>query len=427
MPGGRQPVFARDPAPRIGLAHLKPALLWINQFAVLPQDGGGTRHFELGRELARRGWTVTLFASDFHLHKRGYTRRRDAASKAPVVEVLDGVNIQWLWAAPYEVNNWRRAWNWLTFAGSVRRAGTALPRPDVVIGSSPQLFGARAGAAVAAAHRAPFVFEVRDLWPESLLAAGGAPGVAYRVMDRVAARLYAGANRIIVLARGTGEYLERKKGVPAEKIVHVPNGVDVDAVQPRATESSSSRPFTLIYAGAHGPANGLEAVLEAAEQPGIRDSVRFVLVGDGPAKADLQRQAASRALDNVEFRPPIGKDRLVSMFHEADAGLMLLRDAELFSFAVSPNKLFDYTAAALPVVCNVRGEVAQMVASAGAGVQARDSSGRALAAAIADLRQRPAAERAAMGRSGRAWVEREHSRGVLAERLDAALRELIDR
>jgi glycosyltransferase involved in cell wall biosynthesis len=424
---GQPPACARDQTERIRLGLVKPALLWINQFAVLPRDGGGTRHFELGRELVRRGWAVTLFASDFHLHKRGYTRRRDASARAPVVETLDGVDIHWLWAAPYEVNNWRRAWNWLTFARSVRGAGRALERPDVVIGSSPQLFGARAAAAVAATHRTPFVFEVRDLWPESLLAAGGAPGIAYRVMDRVAGNLYAAANRIIVLARGTGDYLEQKKGVSGTKIVHIPNGVDVDAVQPRDGVASPSRPFTLIYAGAHGPANGLHAVLEAAEQPAIRGGVRFVLVGDGPAKADLQQRAASRGLDNVEFRPSVGKEQLVSMFHDADAGLMLLRDAELFSFAVSPNKLFDYTAAALPVICNVRGEVAQMVKSAGAGVQARDSSGIALAEAIADLLRRPAVEREAMGRSGREWVEREHSRSVLGQRMDRMLRELLQR
>lgn len=404
-----------------------PSLVWINQFAATPRDGGGTRHLELGRELVRRGWSVTIFASDFHLHSRGYTRRTAAAFTDPVVEAVDGVQIEWLWAAPYAINNWRRGWNWLTFARSVRRAGSRLPRPDVVIGSSPQLFAARAALSVAKAHRAAFVFEVRDLWPESLLAAGGTPGVAYHVMDRVASTLYAVAERVIVLARGTGEYLVRQKGVGCDKIVHVPNGVDIDSVRPRPAHANGNRPFTLIYAGAHGPANGLDALLDAAALERPRGDIRFVLVGDGPAKAELQRRAASLGLDNVEFAEPVAKDRLVCMLQAADAGLMLLRDAELFSFAVSPNKLFDYTAAGLPVVCNVPGEVASMLAAAGAGVQARDTSGVALAEAIAELRRRPAAEREAMGRRGRTWVEREHSRTVLGERVDAMLRELVHR
>jgi glycosyltransferase involved in cell wall biosynthesis len=112
---------------------------------------------------------------------------------------------------------------------------------------------------------------------------------------------------------------------------------------------------------------------------------------------------------------------------EADAGLMVLRDAELFSFGVSPNKLFDYLGAGLPVVCNVPGEVAELARASGAGVQAADASAGALADAVARLAGEGAEARAAMGQAGREWVAREHGREVLAERLDAALRPLLGR
>ncbi len=399
-----------------------PSLLWINHFAIPPSEGGGTRHFELGRELVRRGWRVRIAASDFHLATRRYTRRAGPDERAPLAEVVDGVEFDWLWAAPYRGNDWRRALNWLTFARGVGRLRDGF-RPDVVIGSSPHLFAAWAGARLARRVGVPFVLEVRDLWPETLAAVGGWGGPAYHALDRLARHLYRRADRVVVLARGTGRYLAGERGVPEERIVFVPNGVDPAAFAAAARPARQG--LTLVYAGAHGPANGLEAVLDAAALLRGRGEVRFLLVGDGPAKPDLVRRAAELGLASVEFRDPVPKREMSAVLAEADAGLMVLRDTPLFSFGVSPNKLFDYLAAGLPVVCNVPGEVAEMARASGAGVQAADASGAALAEAALRLAALPPEERAAMGRAGREWVAREHGREVLAERLDAALRALL--
>lgn len=401
-----------------------PSLVWINQFALLPGDGGGTRHFELGRELVGMGWRVTILACDLHLHAREYTRRTDPDDRATKIEMKDGVEMRWLWAASYKRNDWERAWNWVTFNRSVvREIGALKEPPDIVIGSSPQLFAATAARTAARRARVPFVFEVRDLWPESLTAAGGSRGPAYFYLQQVANGLYRDADRILVLARGTGRYLV-ERGIPEQKIVHVPNGVDVNAVRPAAAgQSSRQRPLTLIYAGAHGPANGLDAVLEAAEILG--DNVQFQLVGDGPAKAQLREQAARRGLKNVEFIDPISKFELVGLLNRADAGLMVLKGASLFSFGVSPNKLFDYLAAGLPVVCNVSGEVADMLSRSKAGIQVENPTGRALAEGVRELQALSSDERQAMGQAGRHWVEVEHSRGVLGQRLDSILRSLL--
>jgi glycosyltransferase involved in cell wall biosynthesis len=407
-----------------------PALIWVNQFALLPGDGGGTRHFELGRELVNKGWRVSILASDFHLHARKYTRRARPTDHRTKCELQDGVELRWLWASAYEFNDWRRAMNWLTFYRSViRELGSLGQPPDVVIGSSPQLFAASAARRLARKARVPFVFEVRDLWPESLVAAGGSRGPAYWFLDRVAAGLYRDADRVLVLARGTREYLVQR-GVADSKIVHVPNGVDIDAIQPMAEPRGrdadlDAGPFTLIYAGAHGPANGLDRVLDAAEILGAAANVRFVLVGDGPSKPALRQDAARRGLAHVEFHDAVSKYELPALLNASDAGLMVLRESPLFSFGVSPNKLFDYLAAGLPVICNVPGELAQMVERAGAGVQVVSTSGSALADGIRALASLSVAQRQRMGRAGRGWVEREHSRQVLGQRLNAFLSELV--
>jgi glycosyltransferase involved in cell wall biosynthesis len=401
-----------------------PSLLWINHFAVSPSDGGGTRHFELSRELTVRDWRVTIAATDFHLQTRTYTRRPGPAFRAPVPEQLDGVDFLWLWSAPYTRNDWRRGWNWISFGQSLSRWHPEGAAADVVIGSSPQLFAALAGARMASRLGVPFVLEVRDLWPESLLAVGGRKGLAYHAFGAMARYLYRRADRIVVLARGSADHIARY-GVDAKKLVYVPNGVDLNAFTRRPEGSADS--FTLVYAGAHGPANGLDAVLDAAELLRNDPRVRFLFVGDGPAKSSLREDAARRNLTNIEFRDPVAKSNIPALFASADAGLMVLRDSPLFAYGVSPNKLFDYFGAALPVVCNVPGDVAGMVAEAGAGEQAADSSGAALADAIRRLVARSPEERARMGLAGRAWVAREHSRPVLAERLDGMLRELIAR
>lgn len=398
------------------------SLLWINHFAVTPRDGGGTRHFEMGRALVERGWDVAVAACDFHLHQRRYTRRPEAEVRSVLREVIDGVSFHWLWAAPYQRNNWRRGWNWLSFARSVTAWEPEGGRPDLVIGSSPHLFAALAGSRLARRWNVPFVLEVRDLWPESLLAAGGRKGPAYYVLDRIARHLYARADRILCLARGAQQYLA-EHGVDPAKIEYVPNGVDSGAFA--AVERPARDTLTLVYAGAHGPANGLATVLAAAERLRGEAGIRFLLVGDGPAKPGLVASARARGLSNVEFRDPVPKAQVPALLAEANAGLMVLRDTPLFSFGVSPNKLFDYFGAALPVVCNVPGEVAGMVRDAGGGEQAADSSAEALEGAIRRLAARAPAERVEMGRAGRAWVRREHDRGILSDRLDQILQEVV--
>jgi glycosyltransferase involved in cell wall biosynthesis len=398
-------------------------LLWINHFAVAPSDGGGTRHYDLAQAMAPHGWRVTIAASDFHLHTRGYTRRPTPHSRAAIPERVGDVEFLWLWAAPYTGNDWRRARNWLSFSRSLARYAPNGSRPDVIIGSSPHLFAALAALRMARRLRVPFVLEVRDLWPESIVAAGGRRGPAYHALGSLARYLYARADRIIVLARGTGDHLTGL-GVDPARIVYVPNGADPMPAARRQPRTGT--PFTLVYAGAHGPANGLDTVLDAAAL--LRDHpVRILLVGDGPSKAALVERAARDGLPNVEFRDPVPKTAMPALLASADAGLMVLRDAPLFAFGVSPNKLFDYLAAGLPVVCNVPGDVATMLLDASAGEQTADASPRALANAILRLAQRSPDALRAMGDAGRSWVGREHGRPVLAQRLDAALRALVTR
>ncbi|MGQ0715196.1 MAG: glycosyltransferase family 4 protein [Gemmatimonadaceae bacterium] len=398
-----------------------PHLLIVNHFALAPDMGGGTRHVELGRELVRRGWRVTIAGSDFHVLERTYVRRQGPDDKRVIDETVDGVRMRWLWSSPYARNDGKRIANWLSFARSVVRSRWSEESPDVILGSSPQLFAALAAWRVARRLGVPFVLEIRDLWPESLGVAGRRRGPGYWGLWLLARFLYRRATRIVVLSRGVQQYLQRL-GVEPTRIVYVPNGADLAAFTARPAPAGDV--LRLVYAGAHGPANGLDVVLEAAALMRDEPRVRFLLVGDGPAKQALVAEARARALTNVEFLDPIPKARIPDLLGSCDAGLMVLKDLPLFAFGVSPNKLFDYWGAGLPVICNVSGEVAGWVREANGGVQAADGTAEALTDAIRSVTSMSAERRAELGASGRDWVRREHDRPVLAARLDAAVRPL---
>ena len=392
---------------------------WVNQYAVTPDQPGGTRHHEMAAALRDRGYDVRIVASDLNLTTRAYSRRRDAEDRRAIAEDVAGVPFTWLPAGRYDRNDWRRALSMATFAWHVLLfLLRTVRRGDVVIGSSPQLLAAGAARVAALLRRGRFVLEVRDLWPESLTGVSGKSSPMAIILRIIADALYRTSRAIVILAEGSREPIVRHGGRPT-RIVFVPNGVDVEAFAATTAELPPDLSWvdeqpTFVYAGAHGPANGLDLVLEAAERLQHRgqDQLRILLVGDGPAKADLQRDAGRRALTNVVFRDPVPKQVIPAILQRCAGGLMVLKDVELFHYGVSPNKLFDYLACDLPVVTNVPGDVARTVEDAQAGIVVPPGDPEALADAMVAI----AAGEAASG-SGARYVKEHRDRRLLADRL----------
>lgn len=389
-------------------------LYWVNQFAVAPDQPGGTRHFEMSRELVRQGMPTTVVASDLSYTARRYLRRDGVGDRRHIDETIDDVDFAWLPAGNYESNDWRRALSMVIFSAHaflfLMRA--KMPKGSVIIGSSPHLLAAAAARMAAALRRRPFVLEVRDLWPESLEVGGEKPGLLHRALRLVADVLYRTSRTIIVLAAGNaGPIADR--GVPADRISYVPNGVDPAdfvAAKPTSVPRLPSGRSAFVYAGAHGPANGLETVLDAAAELKRRgdERIQVVLIGDGPVKAALVADAAERQLTNVSFVDPVAKASIPGILKAACGGIMPLADVELFSFGVSPNKLFDYLSAGLPVVNNVPGDVARMVDESRAGINVPPADPAAMAEAMQRIVDGETFD------SGLAWIELHHDRVKLA-------------
>ena len=296
----------------------------------------------------------------------------------------------------------------------------------MVIGSSVHPFAAVAGALLARRYKVPFVFEVRDLWPQTLVDMGrlrdDAP--ATWVLRRLERWLYRRAARTVVLLPQAWQYIV-PLGIAKERVVWIPNGVDL-SLFPRAAPATQSQDgvFTLMYFGAHGQANGLDNVLQAMarlRQMPAGQHIRLRLIGDGPLKPALVAQAEALGLRNVVFEPPVPKAQIPALAAQADAFVIAVLDLPgLYRFGISMNKLFDYLAAERPTVM-ASSASNNPIAEAGAGLTVAPGQPQALAEAIAQIAAMPLAERQRMGRAGREYVEQNHGFDQLAGRLAAVL------
>ncbi|MEX5710338.1 glycosyltransferase family 4 protein [Parafrankia sp. FMc6] len=386
-------------------------LLVYNHFAALRGAPGGTRHVELVERLT--GWRTTIVAANRNYFTRGVLRSSSADYRT-------------VWTAPYTGNGVMRILNWITYAVGAFVVGLRGARPDVVYGSSPHLLAGLTGWAVARIRGAAFVLEVRDLWPRVLVDMGQVRegSMSHRLLRAVETFLYRHADSVVVMADGVRRVLETEECVPPERIVSIPNGADPADFDPPMVREKLRRElglsgFVVAYTGAHGPANGLDLVLDAAEK--IADEfpeVRFLLVGDGAVKPMLVEAVRERRLDNVIFRDAIAKDRMPALLGAVDVGLHVLVDVPLFRYGVSPNKLFDYMAAGLPVITNTPGEVSALVEAAGAGVCCAPDG---IADAVREVVAAGPERRADWGAAGRDYMSRNRSRTALGGRLQDLL------
>ncbi|HEB95776.1 MAG TPA: glycosyltransferase WbuB [Sedimenticola thiotaurini] len=395
----------------------------VNQYVRLPWQDGGTRHFLIARELVRRGHDVTLVASPVN-----YASGRPEQGVSPGLAEYDGVKVLWLETPPYRSHSVSRIWNMLVFAARVMysQAAAKLPVPDVVIGSSPHLFAAVAARRRAAAAAVPFLFEVRDLWPLSLQEISGFSDrhPLIRIFRRAESSCYRHAARTITLLPNAAAYMEAH-GADRGSVRWIPNGVELQPLPEDAGGEREGR-FIVTYTGTHARANALETILQAAgllQERGYGDDILFRFVGRGSEKGRLQKMAQQRAPGMVEFLDPVPKQEVLSVLAGTDACIATLKAIPLYRHGISLNKLFDYLAAARPVI--LAGDSPRNpVELSGGGIVVPPGDPAAIAEAVLRLKAMPEAERREMGRAGRRYVERNHSIPVLADRFEQVLKEV---
>lgn len=341
-------------------------------------------------------------------------------------ERVDGIRVvrTWMYLTANE-GFLRRTLNYALFGLTAVLASFRVARPDVVVATSPQFFCGLAGAVVARLKRRPFVLELRDLWPESIVALGQLRDRrAIRALERVERALYRSADGIVVNTRAFIEHVARR-GVPRDRIVLVYNGIDRSRFRPLPPDAELLRRhglegrFVAAYVGTLGLAHGLGTLLDAAERLRGREDMAFLLIGDGADRERLEREVAERRLGNVRLLGLRPRAEIPAWVASIDVAVVMLRDLPVFE-TVIPSKIFEFLAQERPVVLAARGEIRRLVEDAKAGFVIDPEDPDRLVEALEYVRSHPD-EAAARARAGRAWVEENFVRDDLARHMASFL------
>lgn len=407
----------------------KLKILYLSHYFPPEVNAPAMRVSEISRLWKQAGHQVTI-QTGFPNHPTGvipekYRGKLFAHERGEFGDVLRS----YIFAAPNK-GFLKRVLNYLSFmvstlALSSWRSGSA----DVVIGTSPQFFVAVAAWITAFFKRAPFVFEVRDLWPEEIVAVGAIKNtVIINALSAMEMFLYRRAAMIVAVAQGTVDTLI-ERGIPKEKLVLIPNGVSLERFAGRdgakiREKHNLNGEFLVSYIGTHGMAHRLETALEAAAALRENKRIKFLMVGEGAEKSRLQEIACKQDLENVIFAPQAPADDVPDYYEASDVCLAPLRKTNLFTKNI-PSKLYEIMAAGKPVLLGARGESEELVRRAESGQMFEPENGEALAEQIRIMFD----DRAAlteMGHNGRKYVSAVCRREDLAERYLAHLCELSE-
>jgi glycosyltransferase involved in cell wall biosynthesis len=401
-------------------------ILLIHQAFVSPNEAGGTRHYEFARYCADQGHKVTIVASTL-----SYFSGSPVTSEPKLVsgQFVQGINV----LRAYTVPSLHRSFTWrfvsfLSFMVTSVIAGLQGRQVDVVMGTSPPLFQAISAWTLARLRRRTLLLEIRDLWPAFAISLGVLKHPLLIVLSFWLERfLYRQADHLIVNSPAYRDHII-DRGIPAEKISLIPNGVDATMFEPAAKgehirqEWNLNGKFIVTYSGALGISNDIPTILRAAQRLQDEHQICFVLVGDGKERKNLERIAQEYHLTNVLFAGPHSKVEMPAILAASDVCIATLKDIPMFR-TTYPNKVFDYMAAGRPTILAIDGVIRKVVEAANGGIYITPGDDQALAEAIKHMYNDQTA-RQTMGQAARSYVVEHfnrHTHAQLFEQLVASL------
>lgn len=404
--------------------------LWIfNHYAEEPSTGTGLRHYHLARQLEKMGWRPIVFAAS-SIHQSDMNLIE--GDSPYVAKEIDGITFVYIKARNYAGNGKQRILNILEYTKGCLSVAPKLPKPQAILASSVHPLAWYLGSKFSKRYSVPWVCEVRDLWPESLIEFGliSRKSVIAKAIRAYEKWAYRSCDALVFTMPGGIDYVEEQgwqKEVPESKIFWISNGIDLNRFDSEAKEHvyhdadfEEEGYFRLLYCGSIGDSDALDGYFDALKELQDRgvDNVRLFLFGDGPRRKDLEEKCQQEGIDGVFFKGRVAKKYVPSLVSRSDANLLSVQWSGLLRYGCSFNKLFDYLAAGKPIVSNVtfgRSDFEEKRC----GV-ALASEGDSLADLIAGLCAMPVEERDAMGARSRNLAA-SYDFSALAMRLNQAI------
>jgi glycosyltransferase involved in cell wall biosynthesis len=401
-------------------------ILYISQY--FPPEIGATqtRAYEMARNLVHAGHQVTML-TEFPNHPVGII---PAEYRGKYFERtnLEGIEVLRVWVKTSPTKNFRtRLFFYLSFMLNATLVGLIFTRRkyDLIYATSPPLFVGGAGIALSYWKRAPLVFEVRDLWPESAVTMGELKSRRFiNWAYRFEAACYRRARKIIVTAQEIKDYLV-DRGIPTEKVAIVRNGSNTDLfyrnpeTRQRVRQALTMQDkFIALYAGLHGLAYDLDIIIEAAYLLREITDIHFLFIGDGPTKPGLQERIGKLGLGNVTFMSAQSYQEISAYFNAADVSLIPMKEPHIVG--TLPIKIYDSMACQLPVIACGTGEIRTIICESKAGIALTPEDPQQLKDAILQLHSNPE-QRAVYGSNGRQAVETQYTRQAQAQQLERIL------
>ncbi len=389
---------------------------------------GGTRHLDFGIELVKRGYKVYIISSDFNVHKLQHMKlSKDEYYK---IENVSGVNFVWVKTFTYKKNDLQRLLNQIIFSVEMYRVGRILEKPDIIMGVSPQLITALSALFLSIKLKKPFISDILDLWPESLIQLK--PEMKHNpytwflyYLERL---IYRKSKSIIVCVEKFKNHIV-SKGIDEKKIHFIsnctyPNHFTPDKPVEYYKEKYKINRFTVAYTGAIGVANNPYLILDIAKRL-ENQPIDFLILGEGPLREEIEKKIENDNIKNVKIYKTIPKRNILNFLANVDLCLITVNKTELYKYGLSPNKLFDYMLAGKPILITAKPEYSEFVKDSGCGFYADPENLDEIVSKVMKVYNMPKNEREEMGKRGKDYILKFYSEQSLGDKLEEVINQTL--
>lgn len=397
-------------------------VIWIvHQDASTPKTGMGGRQFYLSEELTKKGYEVYLIASASH----HLLRHKPKFSGFFYIEKISGFNFVWVKNFDYrEAHSKLRVLNWFVFPILIQLLTTkSLPKPDVVLCSSPSPTSFLGAELLSKRFGSRLVFEVRDIWPRTLIELGGYSPThpLIRLFSWIEARAYRVSDKVISNLKNANEHME-SYGMHPNKFSWIPNGYSSEELSLKEKLPKNFRrripqdKFIVGYAGTVGVANALNTLVEAAHLIREHENIHIVIVGIGKEKSKLIEMAENLTLSNISFLEPVSKSQIYSLLEMFDVCYIGWKNESLYKFGIGANKIPEYLISGKPIIHSYSGSC-DPIKKCNAGISVKAENCEELATAILKMSSFSSGELTEMGARGKEEAQITYSYSSICEKL----------